>query len=302
MENLIETKKLRRNSLDITALYTFIDDFFKEISSMDHWKSIEHYWQGARGPKKNLSLSEVVTLNILRFYLRVTDLKSFHRLVKESYKREFPSIPNYENFLKATNKSAIFCSIFLQYLASVNRLKSAGEAHFIDSTPISVCKNLNIYRHKVTKGMAERGKSTKGWFYGFKLHGVCNSTGDLENIFFTAGNVHDSQILEPMVQNLSGTITCDAGYLVKKEVLERIYQRSRRIYIATRRNMNCLMTEEQKYLFRKRSRIETVWGVLKERFNIIYHIARSPQGMFRHFFYSILSYMLYNSQKELFQS
>ena len=57
--------------------------------------------------------------------------------------------------------------------------------HFIDSTPISTCLNRRIFSHKVTKEFASRGKSTKGWFYDFKLHGVCSEKGLLESVVFT---------------------------------------------------------------------------------------------------------------------
>ncbi|WP_318663617.1 transposase [Treponema sp.] len=57
--------------------------------------------------------------------------------------------------------------------------------HFIDSTPISTCLNRRIFSHKVTKEFASRGKPTKGWFYGFKLHGVCSEKGLLESVVFT---------------------------------------------------------------------------------------------------------------------
>ena len=40
----------------------------------------------------------------------------------------------------------------------------------IDSTKLVVCHNLRIKRHCVFKGLAGRGKSSTGWFYGFKLH------------------------------------------------------------------------------------------------------------------------------------
>jgi hypothetical protein len=63
------------------------------------------YWEGKRGPKKRLSLAELMTLNILRFSLRVHDLKTFHRLVQHAYKQYFPALPNYENFLTASNRS-----------------------------------------------------------------------------------------------------------------------------------------------------------------------------------------------------
>jgi hypothetical protein len=54
------------------------------------------------------------------------------------------------------------------------------------------------------------------------------------------------------------------------------------------------MTKEQGSLFKARSCIETVWGVLKERFGIIFNLARSPHGLFKHYFYSLVAYMLYS--------
>ena len=65
--------------------------------------------------------------------------------------------------------------ILIKYLLYVN--SRGGNKHFIDSTDIPVCKNYNIYNYKEAKEIARRGKTTKGWFYGFKLHGVCNSEG-----------------------------------------------------------------------------------------------------------------------------
>ena len=56
------------------------------------------------------------------------------------------------------------------YLA---RKKCQESIFYLDSTPVSVCENRYISSNKVSKGVATRGKSTKGWFYGFKLQGVC---------------------------------------------------------------------------------------------------------------------------------
>ncbi|MBQ3670597.1 MAG: hypothetical protein II921_03845 [Treponema sp.] len=62
----------------------------------------------------------------------------------------------------------------MQTLLLQNRLENENGVHFIDSTPVSTCLNRRIFSHKVTSAFASRGKSTKGWFYGFKLHGVCS--------------------------------------------------------------------------------------------------------------------------------
>jgi len=278
-----------------------VDDFYKEIREFECWKILKTKWLGSRGPKRKVSLSEIVTLNILRFQLRINDLKSFHRLVKDRYNGEFPNIPNYENFLKATNKSTELTSLIVEYLLYINRIMSQNQNHFIDSTPLSVCYNYNIYSHRVNKGVAERGKSTKGWFYGFKLHGICNERGQLEKVLFTPGNIHDCKTLEEMVSGLTGTMTCDAGYLVKDAILEKIFTKNMRIYIATRKNMKRIMTKTQANLFKSRSRIETVWGVLKERFNLMYNLSRSTHGLFRHYFYSLVSFLIDDYDRKLLQ-
>lgn len=38
----------------------------------------------------------------------------------------------------------------------------------VDSTPLAVCDNLRIRRHKVFAGLAAMGNSSTGWFLGFK--------------------------------------------------------------------------------------------------------------------------------------
>lgn len=65
----------------------------------------------------------------------------------------------------------------MQLLLLQNQLKNESGFHFIDSTPVSTCLNRRIFSHKVTKKIASHGKSTKGRFYGFKLHGVCSEKG-----------------------------------------------------------------------------------------------------------------------------
>jgi len=249
-------------------------------------------WKAKREQQRQLALSEVLTLNILRFYFHIFDLKAFVRLAECAYKTYFPGLPNYENFLKATNKSFPFTILLLQYLLQLNRRINRDGLFFLDSTALSVCSNGNINTHRVTKEIAARGKTTKGWFYGFKLHGVCDLQGNLVNLRFTAGNEHDSQQTEPLTDGLAGLFVGDSGYLLKQEVFERLFEKHKRILTAARKNMKRLMTATDTYLLRKRSIIETVWDVLKERYGLVFHLARNILGLFRHYCYSLLSYML----------
>jgi len=280
----------------ITELFVFVDNFLKLYLSSETGNLMYiTYWKNKRGFSKSLTLAEVVTLNLIRFYYNISDLKSFHVLSKNELTKYFPKLPNYENFLKSTNKSLGFILIILKYLLYQNRIKSL-KYHFIDSTDLPVCKNYNIFYHKTTKSVSERGKTSKGWFYGLKLHGVCNLFGGLENIYFTPGNIHDNQVLNELLKDINGVFICDSGYLLKEEDLKKFMYLNKEFFIATRKNMRRMMSEEQKKLFRKRSRIETNWSVLKKRFNLVYSCARSIMGLLRHYIYSVVSFMIKDSK------
>ena len=63
--------------------------------------------------------------------------------------------------------------------------------YFIDSKKLPVCHNRRIHSHKVFAQQAKRGKSSTGWFYGFKVHIVISNYGEIVNFLFTQGNVAD---------------------------------------------------------------------------------------------------------------
>ncbi len=132
--------------------------------------------------------------------------------------------------------------------------------HFIDSTFVSTCLNRQIFSHKVTSSFASRGKSTKGWFYGFKLHGVCSEKGVLESVIFTSGNINDSKMIEKVTENMKGWFYCDAGYLKKSKELVSLAESGHFICAATRQNMNRIISSEQWNHLRKCNIIESNRG------------------------------------------
>jgi hypothetical protein len=280
------------NETMLISLYCVIDDFINTLAKTADGQRMLDSWKAKRGPQRQLRLSEVLTLNIIRFYFHIFDLKAFVRLAGCAYKAYFPRLPNYENFLKATNRSFPFTVLLLQYFLELNRRMNRDGLFFLDSTALSVCANGNISSHRVTKGYASRGKTSKGWFFGFKLHGACDARGNLVNLCFTTGSEHDSQQAERLTGRLSGLFVGDAGYLLKQEVFSRLFEKHKRVLAAARKNMKQVMTEQDKHLLRKRSIIETVWDVLKERYGLVFHLARNVTGLFRHYCYSLLSSMI----------
>lgn len=86
---------------------------------------------------------------------------------------------------------------------------------FVDSTPLRVCRNQRILIHKTFEGLAERGKCSMGWFFGFKLHLIINDKGEILNFMFTPGNVDDREPLKQgtFLENIKGKLCADKGYI-----------------------------------------------------------------------------------------
>ena len=282
---------MTENSL--TTLYCIVDDFIHRFLETSAGKKNLALYYGRRGPKRRMPIADVVTLNLIRIIDRTGDLKTFHKNAQSHYISYFPSLTNYENFLKATNKSIGFILAFAQYQLYLNRLHCTENEFYVDSTPITVCENRYISSHKVTKGFASRGKSTKGWFFGFKLQGICTADGTLVRLCFRPGKEHDSHAFVDITEGLEGTFVTDAGYLLKESELKKMFDSGRKPCTAARKNMNRVLTNEQFQLLLNRNRIENVWSVMKLNYNLIYHRARSVTGMFRHFFYSISAFLFH---------
>ena len=149
-------------------IYNLTSMFFKSLKGNLMYEFLISKFNGKRGPKRQLSLEQIVALNIYRFHFKTGDLKNYHKMIRELMSDKVPNLPNYENFMKATNKSTVFILAFMNFLMAMNR-KKESEIHYMDSTPITVCMNHKIYSHKVTKIIAKRRNSTQRWCDGCKM-------------------------------------------------------------------------------------------------------------------------------------
>lgn len=270
-----------------SQIYSIVDDFIQAVERDKNLSALLKNWNGRRGPKRRLSIKQVIAMNLLRFMAHVKDLKAFHRIVRAS--GLVGDIPKYENFLKTCPVIALL----MRPLLSQNRLQNKSDVHFVDSTPVPACLNRRISGHKVMRPFASCGKSTKGWFYGFKLHGVCSENGLLEDVAFTGGSASDGTAVARVTRGLKGEFFCDAGCLKKAAELAELAESGRFIHAATRRNMGRLMTARQWERLRKRNVIESVWGVLKQNYFLEYHQARCMIGLSRHYACCISAYILH---------
>jgi hypothetical protein len=163
---------------------------------------------------------------------------------------------------------------------------------FVDSTKIQICHNKRIPRNKVFAGVAKRGKTTAGWFHGFKLHLLINEIGEILAFQFTAGNVADVSVLESLSQGLSGKLFGDKGY-ISAEIAKRLFERGIKLFTTLRNKMkNRFLSMEDKALLRKRVLVETVNDQLKNISQLEHTRHRSIENFFINALAAIGAYML----------
>jgi len=166
----------------------------------------------------------------------------------------FPALVSYQRFVEWMPSTLIPLSIYLH-----SCFGQCTGVSVMDSTKIAVCHNRRIKSHKVFKDIGRRGKTSVDWFFGFKLHLVCNDQGELLNIAVTAGNIDDRKPVLTLLKGLSGKVVADRGYISQKLFEQLLTQMGIQLITKPKRNMkNKLMPLINKLLIRKRSIIETI--------------------------------------------
>ena len=223
---------------------------------------------------RSLCVSEIMTILIHFHQSHYRDFKAYYcKHVQEHLHSEFPGLVSYQRFVE-------FIPSVLIPLCAYLRSHCFGQCtgiSFIDSTPLAVCHNLRIKQHKVFAGLAQRGKSSTGWFFGFKLHLVVNDRGELLNMALTPGNVDDRKPVPKLVKDLFGQLFGDKGY-ISQSLFEFLLETfGIRLVTKLRSNMkNRLMPLSDHLLLRKRSIIETIIDQLKNISQIEHSRHRSP--------------------------
>lgn len=263
---------------NIVEVFTVFDDFTQLINL-----------KGKVGRKPYLSLSEVATISLIRNEYSIRTWKGLHKLLQARFRDEF-KLPNYKNFIETMNRNAVSLLVIINGLLQINHKKS-GVIKLVDSTPLPVCKNKRIWRHKTMKRLSSRKKSTMGWFYGLKLHIISDLKGNILMIKFTTGSADDRVALDMFLDKLSNSIiVADAGYISKK--LEKKAAKNRNVLVTVvRKNMKKITTLAHNYLLNLRPRVESVFSVLKERLGIVTSLPRSELGYLAHYIHCIFGYM-----------
>jgi hypothetical protein len=256
--------------MDWETLFCDVDDFCRRTESLLRQRMLTRGHRRRRRAGR-LTSSEVMTILIAFHRSDFRTFKHFYLMLTERHRAEFPDLVSYQRFVELMPSVLALLCAYLQ-----SRFGSCTGIGFIDSTALAVCGNKRIRRNQVFRGLAKIGKTTMGWFFGFKLHLAINECGELLAVQLTPGNVDDREPVPHLAQRLFGKLFGDKGY-ISAELFAELWDRGLQLITHIRRNMNNrLMPLMDKILLRKRSLIETVNDQLKNISQIEHTRHRSP--------------------------
>jgi len=271
-------------SIDITALYCCLDDFCNVFADWEAHRLIPSPRRRQRSGK--LSRAEMLVIMVLFHLSPYKTFKVFYLYgIGCQHRACFRNLPHYDRFV------SLMPRLFAPLMVLLHSLSGEETGiYFGDSSKLAVCHNRRIDRHRVFDGLAARGKTSMGWFFGLKLHFVINHKGQIMALKITPGNTADSTVLDEITQHLRGKLYADKGY-IGRELFNRLWRRGLHLITGIRRNMrNHLMPLADKLMLRKRFIIETVLDILKSEMGLEHTRHRSVTNAMVHVLSCLVAY------------
>lgn len=284
----------------VTEIFYLADEFCKEYAShIEENRRIDSTDGSKRRNRKHLmSDSEIMTILMLYHFGSFKNFKHFYLMyIGKHLYEEFPKQLSYSRFVGIQGKVFVPMLLFLNLVC----FGQCTGITFVDSTKISVCHNKRTSRHRVMKDFAAMGKSSMGWFYGFKLHFTCNERGEILSFFFSPGNTDDrnQQVFEVLKKKLFGKLYADKGY-ISASLFESLFNDGIHIVTGLKSNMkNKLMSIYDKIMLRKRSVIETINDQLKNICDIEHTRHRSVHNFFVNLIAALGSYSFFEKKPSI---
>jgi IS5 family transposase len=249
----------------LTEIYVFIDDFLSHHPALVQWRQSPH-------DTPLFADSEVLTLALLQGSFGVASLKQTYRLVAANYRPVFPQLCSYTQWIARLQRLTAHISALLR--ATTQMPAHHPAFYLVDAKPLPVCHRIRHGRVRLLReDGAYWGKTSKGWFFGFKLHVLRHIEGRILNVVLTPGNWDDRAPVLALLDGVDGGITLgDLGYRGKARTAE--WAEEADMLVLTRAD-----APEKKYLLAQvRQAIETSFSQLWYRF-LDRVFARSWRGL-----------------------
>lgn len=265
-------------------LFCDIDDFCQEF--LPQLRRYQVPSANTRERKRSLCQSEIITILVAFHLSHYRDFKNFYlNDVCTLRKSEFPALVSYNRFIE------FIPSVLIIMIAYLNRIRGRCTGiSFVDSTKLVVCHNRRIHQHRVFKEQAQRGKTSTGWFFGFKLHLVFNDEGEILSLTITTGKVDDRVPVPALFQGLFGKAYGDKGY-VSQELFDLLFAQGIELITKSKKGMKPrLMRYVDRLLLRKRAIAETIIDQLKNVCQVEHTRHRAASGFLWNLFSALIAY------------
>jgi len=218
----------------LISIYCQVDDFCQSFLPEYEAQPLSD-GSSKRRRARRLDRAEILSLVIFFHQCRFRNFKHYYTQFVCVYLRSyFPGLVSYSRFIQWLPSEMMLLMHFV-----MNRcLGNPTGTQYIDSTPLVVSHNRRIHQHRTFKGLAKRGKSSTGWFFGFKLHLIINELGEIISFMITPANVSDvkSELVEKLCQSLWGQLFGDKAYISKK-LKQKLKDRGIELISKLRKNM-----------------------------------------------------------------
>jgi hypothetical protein len=276
------------STAEVTDIFYLCDEFSKEFElSYPKHALREDNGRKHRNNPTRLSDSEVMTI-VISFHLSgMRNLKAYYIFyVSKHMSDDFSKLVSYTRLVELQQRILMPLVLFLKTC----RLGKCTGISFVDSTTLDVCHIKREHSHKVFDGIASKGKSTTGWFFGFKLHLIINDRGEILSFVITRGNVDDREPLgtESFIKDVFGKLYADRGY-ISQMLKEILFIDGIHLVYKLRNNMKGgEMSLKDRIMLRKRAVIESVNDELKN----ICQIEHSRHRSFANFLTNLIAGLL----------
>lgn len=283
----------------VTEFYVSMDDFCKEFENqIEFYPKLADRQIKRRNRKGKLSNSEMMAIFLLFHYGQFTNFKHFYNQYVKPYLSDlFPDLVSYERFNARQERILIPLMLYLKY----SGLGKTNGINYIDSTLLRVCHIKREKQNKVFKGIATKGKSTMGWFFGFKLHLIINDKAELLAFHLTKGNIDDRnlEVMTAMTKDVFGKLFGDKGY-ISKALKQLLFDDGIQLITKVRKNMKTQnLSDIDAILLRKRALVESVNDELKNICKIEHSRHRSIKGFLVNLIAGLAAYCFFPKKPSL---
>jgi hypothetical protein len=147
--------------------------------------------------------------------------------------------------------------------------------------------------------MVAKGRTSIRWFYGFKLHMLFNTHGEVVRLAITPSNIDDRTPVPDMLKDISCKLVGDKVYLSKK-LFNTLFKQGTTLITKIKKNMkNCLMHVKGNLMLKKRSLVETILSSMKCLQTLIHSRHRSPINAFSHLLAGLINYQLRSDKTDI---